>query len=71
MNANKFTQKNDDALNMEIEKGLQAWLEKQIPKMIDDEVEKMKANGAEVAVDEESLAQTKKDMADVIKSLFQ
>ena len=71
MNASKFTQKNDDALNMEIEKGLQAWLEKQIPKMIDDEVEKMKADGAEVAVDEESLEQTKKDMADVIKSLFQ
>ena len=40
--------------------------------MIDEEIQKLQTEGTvEIAVDEDSLEQTKKDIADVIKGCFQ
>ena len=39
--------------------------------MIDEEMQSLQADHDEVTVDEESLKQTKKEIGDIIKSLFQ
>ena len=71
MNVTKYNQKSNEDLNKAIEKGLQEWLERELPHMIDEEMQSLQADHDEVTVDEESLKQTKKEIGDIIKSLFQ
>ncbi len=71
MNVTKRNQKSNEDLNKAIEKGLQEWLERELPHMIDEEMQSLQADHDEVTVDEESLKQTKKEIGDIIKSLFQ
>ncbi len=71
MNVTKNNQKSNEDLNKAIEKGLQEWLERELPHMIDEEMQSLQADHDEVTVDEESLKQTKKEIGDIIKSLFQ
>lgn len=71
MNVTKSNQKSNEDLNRAIEKELQEWLERELPHMIDEEMQFLQADHDEVTVDEESLKQTKKEIGDIIKSLFQ
>ena len=71
MNVTKSNQKSNEDLNKAIEKGLQEWLERELPHMIEEEMQALQTEHDEVTVDEESLKQTKKEIGDIIKSLFQ
>ncbi|MBR4234920.1 MAG: hypothetical protein IKR85_02520 [Clostridia bacterium] len=75
MNVNKLREpqkKVNEALNKSLEQSLEQWLNDELPKMIDEEIQKLQTEGTvEIAVDEDSLEQTKKDIADVIKGCFQ
>ena len=50
---------------------LHDWIDAEVPHMIDEEMQSLQADHDEVTVDEESLKQTKKEIGDIIKSLFQ
>ena len=76
MNVNKIKssgqQKPNEALNKSLEKILEDWLNDELPKMIDEEIEKLQTTeNLEVALDTDSLEETKKNIADVIKGCFQ
>ncbi|MBR4235834.1 MAG: hypothetical protein IKR85_07215 [Clostridia bacterium] len=59
-------------LNKTLEQSLEQWLDQELPKMIDEEIQKLQTEGTvEIAVDEDSLEETKKNIANVIKSCFQ
>ena len=48
------------------------WVEKDLPRLIDQEIEKyMKTSKIEAKVDEESLAEVKKKITEMVKSIFQ
>ncbi len=77
MNVNKLmnqqqSKKVNDALNKSLEESLEQWFADELPKMIDEEIQKLQTEGSvEIKVDEDSLEQTKKDIANVIISCFQ
>ena len=78
MNVNKLRQQQDQQkkinaeLNKSLENSLEEWLDQELPKMIDEEIQKLQTEGTvEIAVDEDSLEETKKNIANVIKSCFQ
>ena len=76
MNVNRLQQaqqkKVNTELNKSLEKSLEDWLDQELPKMIDEEIEKLKTTeDVEIVLDTESLEDTKKGIADVIKSVFQ
>ena len=59
-------------LQNSLEQTLEYWLDEELPKMIDEEIEKLQTTeGVEVALDTDSLEDTKKGIADVIKGIFQ
>ncbi len=58
-------------MNNAIEKGLQEWLERELPNIIDEEVQNYQAENDEVTVDKSALVDTKKEIEKIIKSLFQ
>ena len=59
-------------LNKSLEKSLEDWLDREVPKMIDKEIQKLQTTeGVEVVLDTDSLNETKKSIADVAKSIFQ
>ena len=48
------------------------WVERDLPKLIDQEIEKyMKTSKIEAKVDEKSLAEVKKKISEMVKSIFQ
>ena len=77
MNVNRWqnqqqSKKVNEVLNKSLEESLEQWLNDELPKMIDEEIQKLQTEGTvEINVDEDSLEQTKKDIADVIVSCFQ
>ena len=75
MNVNKLREpqkKVNEALNKSLEQSLEQWLNDELPKMIDEEIQKLQTTeNVEVVLDTESLEDTKKDIANVIKSCFQ
>ena len=75
MNVNKLREpqkKVNEALNRSLEQSLEQWLNDELPKMIDEEIQKLQTTeNVEVVLDTESLEDTKKDIANVIKSCFQ
>ena len=78
MNVNKLRQQQDQQkkinaeLNKTLEQSLEQWLDHELPKMIDEEIQKLQATeDVVIAVDDESLEETKKNIADVIKGCFQ
>ena len=59
-------------LNKTLEQSLEQWLDQELPKMIDEEIQKLQTTeDVVIAVDDESLEETKKNIADVIKGCFQ
>lgn len=75
MNVNRLQQqqkKVNEALNKSLEVSLEQWLDRELPKMIDEEIQKLQTTeNVEVVLDTESLDETKKNIADVIKGCFQ
>ena len=75
MNVNKLREpqkKVNEALNRSLEQSLEQWLNDELPKMIDEEIQKLQTTeDVVIAVDDESLEETKKNIADVIKGCFQ
>ncbi|MBQ8952786.1 MAG: hypothetical protein IJ048_01610 [Clostridia bacterium] len=75
MNVNKLQQQKkqvNTALNKSLEQSLEDWLDHELPKMIDEEIKKLQTTeDVEIALDVDSLEDTKKSIADVIKSCFQ
>ena len=59
-------------LQKSLEQTLEQWLDEELPKMIDEEIQKLQTTeDVEVVLDAESLEETKKNIADVIKGVFQ
>ena len=51
---------------------MEDWLDRELPKMIDEEIKKLQTTeDVEIALDVDSLEDTKKNIADVFKSCFQ
>ena len=75
MNVNKLQQQKkpvNTALSETLEQSLEHWLDHELPKMIEEEIRKLQTTeDVVIALDEDSLEDTKKNIADVFKSCFQ
>lgn len=59
-------------VNKSMEKSLEQWLDRELLKMIDDQIQELQTTeDVKVVLDSESLEATKKDIADVLKSCLQ
>lgn len=76
MNVDKIKKLGQSQPSRELQKSLELsfeqWLDVELPKMIDEEIQKLQTTeGVDVALDTESLEETKKSIQDVIKGIFQ
>ena len=76
MNVDKIKKLGQSQPSRELQKSLELsfeqWLDVELPKMIDEEIQKLQTTeGVEMVLDTDSLEETKKNIADVIKGVFQ